>query len=169
MHLITRFFFICAGLEGSKNEDFFGSFDGVKGSHSGGGDGFDAAAMSSAWGDPVPSSDPPVADVQERENAFEGVEPDVEDGSGDPKRSQESDQRRSSRRRQPGARPSRSNRGGVEAGMESIKISDAENGGGESEGRDRRDRRGEDPRKRSSSRSKRKARGHRDPRSDKNG
>lgn len=166
--LSTRLVFVYTGLESSKSEEFFGSFDGVEGAQSGGGDGFDAAAMSSAWGDPVAASDQPSADVQDHENVFDGVEPEGGEGSGDPKRSQESDQRRSSRRRQQGARPSRSNRGGVEAGMESMKINDAENGGAEGESRDRRDRRGEDPRRRSSSRSKRKARGHRDHRPEKN-
>ena len=115
---------------------FFGSFDDVKAAQSGGGDGFDAAAMSSAWGEPVASADPPAGDGQDLGNGFDG-----EIDGGDDKK--DSDQRRSSRRRQPGARQGRSNRGGVEAGMEAMKIN------------------GEDPRKRSSSRSKRKARGAR--------
>jgi hypothetical protein len=148
------------GFENSKSEDFFSSFDDVKGSQSEGGDGFDAAAMSSAWGDPVASSEPYSADDQEFENGFdEEVEGD------ESKKAQDPDQRRPSRRRQPGARQGRSNRGGVEVGMDAMKICDTENAGGEREGR--RDRRGEDPRKRSSSRSKRKVRGQRDGRPEK--
>ncbi|KAL3907118.1 MAG: hypothetical protein SGILL_009002, partial [Bacillariaceae sp.] len=147
-------------FEDSKSGEFFGSFDDVKATQSSGGDGFDAAALSSAWGEPVASTEPSTTEGQELENGFDGEA----DGGDNTKK--DSDQKRSSRRRQPGARQSRSNRGGVEAGMDAMKISDAENGGG-AEGEGRRDRRGEDSRKRSSSRSKRKARGQRDARPEK--
>lgn len=127
----------------------------MKGSQSGGGDGFDAAAMSSAWGEPVAPADPPSTDGQGLENGFDGEA----DGRDDPKK--DSDPKRSSRRRQPGARQGRASRV-VEAGIDAMKISDAEH-----EGEGRRDRRSEDPRKRSSSRSKRKPRSQRDGRPEK--
>jgi hypothetical protein len=143
-------------LESSKTDDFFGSFDDVKASQLGaGGDGFDAVALSSAWGDAIPASEASSMDDQVLADGFDTCEPSVQDTEADQKRSEEADHRRSSRRRQPGGRTSRSNRPGVEVGVESMNINDVENGANDG---DRKDKRGDDPKKRSSSKSRRKGR-----------
>lgn len=138
-----------AGFENSKNDEFFGSFDAKAAQSGGGSDGFDAAALSSAWGDAVPSSETASAGDDGQSDGFDDAAFDTLDAEGDARKKEDSDKGRSSRRRQQGNRTSRSGR--VEAGVEAMNMNDPENGDGDR-------RRGEDPRKRSSSKSRRKAR-----------
>ncbi|KAG7366895.1 serine/threonine protein kinase [Nitzschia inconspicua] len=139
-------------FENSKTEDFFGSFDAQPvQSAAAGGDGFDAAALSSAWGDVVPSSEITSGGEDGQAEDFDGAGFDSLDGESDSKKKDDTDQRKSSRRRQQGSRTSRSGSSRVEAGVEAMNISDQDNSDAER-------RRGEDPRKRSSSKSRRKAR-----------
>jgi hypothetical protein len=152
---LTKTVLLFLALESSRTDDFFGSFDDAKAMQlGGGGDGFDSAALSSAWGEAIPTSEGSSMDDQVLADDFDTSAPPSNDVEDDLKRS-EGDQRRSSRRRQPGGRNFRSNRPSVEAGVESVNINDTENGASDG---DRRDRRGDDPRKRSSSKARRKGR-----------
>jgi hypothetical protein len=166
-----------ADLKGfdSKGDGFFSAFDDTKGEPlSSEGDAFDATAFdASVWLDSTTPSKPastqqlkdldskPTGEAQEIEEA-DNVDPTTKDTS-DP-------QRKNSRRRREGGgrRSSYTDSKGVEVGIESISINDAENGAGDVERKERRSRtsKSEEERRqraRSSSRSKRKAR-QRDPR-----
>lgn len=167
----------------SKGEEFFGSFEDAK-AQTGGGDGFDPSVLdNAAWGEPVSTSTSalPPSDFQDMGTELESVPSDSQDvegavdANGDAKKKDESEsRRRSDRRKHPSGRSSRPTRP-VEAGVESMKIADSDNGAGAPVGgAERKDRKprgpreeDKDPRKRSSSKSKRKARAQREGRPDK--
>jgi hypothetical protein len=155
----------------SKGEAFFGSFENTKvGNLSSGGDGFDATAFdATAWGDGAvatqtePTEQAKDPDPKPPTSAQETEETENDEAT---KKETSDPQRKPSRRRRDGGGRTRSNRG-VEAGVESMNINDAENGAADVERKERRSRasRSEDDRRqraRSSSRSRRKAR-PRDP------
>jgi hypothetical protein len=166
--------------DNSKTEDFFGAFgNSDQVALPGASDGFDAAAFdTTAWGggEGAVATELLPEDTQEQENDTEPAasgSQDFEDvdANGERKKDASDAQRRPSRRKREEGGSKRRSSGGIEAGVEAMKISESDNAETDAEKKERRSRgpRGEEnkDRKRSSSRSKRKARGHRDGRPDK--
>lgn len=153
--------------------EFFGSFDGSKGSQGGaGGDGFDASALqSAAWGEngEIGPNDE-EKDLESHPTASNDTD-DAEPNNTATKK--DAVERKGSRRKGGGGVRSRTSRP-VEAGVEAMKITDADNAELDAEKKERRSRtlRSEDEkdsrqRRRSSSRSKRKSRGQRELKTEK--